>query len=49
LLVRHYVELGWENALRWGRSELRIFTHGYFGAVLSESQDQFVERITCVG
>ena len=45
LLVRHYIKVRRENAVGRGGSELRIGAFGDFGAMLSQSQNQFIERL----
>src|SRR5439155_8893393 len=49
LLVRRDVEIARENALRRSWSEMGVGLFGYFGAVLPQTQNQFVERIGCFG
>ena len=45
LLVGHYIEVRRENAVGGRGSELSIGVFGDFGAMLSQSQKQFIERV----
>ena len=48
LLIRHHVELGRENAVGRRRGQLGVCAFRGFGAVLSQSQDQFIQRVACL-
>jgi len=45
LLVGHYIKVRPENAAGGRGSELSIGVFGDFGAMLSQSQKQFIERV----
>jgi hypothetical protein len=49
LLIRRHIEIGRKNSVGRGAGDLRICTLHYLGALLTETQDQLVQRLACFG
>src|SRR4029077_11697044 len=49
LLIRCHVEIARKHSVSRGAGDLRICALHYFGALLTETQDQLVQRLACFG